>query len=237
MLGLGQNLDYAEGRARPLHRQPRLGRPEVLRALVEARGSQEGRLHQRRRRLDRALPGHPAVRHRQGVDDDQHDARPAERAGEGRRGRTSATWSCRRSAPARWPASRRRTPRASASRRRPRTRDRPRRSSSTCSRQSACRPMWTTSKQIPAAAGFDSSSIDDALHQERLRHLGRRRQERLRRRPHADPLLDRRHVRRLPEDPRRHDDRRGGRHAGQARSPRSGRSRTPTGRELHDLGS
>ena len=65
--------------------------PRYYEHWSQARGAEEEGLLQRRHQLAAALPGHPAVRHGQGVDVLQHDAGDPELAEEARRRRTSAS--------------------------------------------------------------------------------------------------------------------------------------------------
>ena len=113
-----------------------------------SRDPREG-LHQRRRRLARPLPGHPPLRHRQGVDVPQHDARAAELAEAARRREARVHGHADVRHGGAWQASRSSTRRASASHPRPRKGHGgglPR-VHATPERLQA---MWTTSKQIPA---------------------------------------------------------------------------------------
>ena len=96
--------------------------------------------------------------------------------------------------------------------------------------------MWTLSKQIPADTTFDARRDRRPADQDGLRQVGRGRPQRLHRRPDADDVLDRRHVRQLAEDPRRRDDRRAGGRPGREVTEKWKQAEPRHGRELHDLG-
>ena len=213
--GLTQNLDTPTDALNLFIGNLDWNAPEVPRALGQARGAQEVRLLQRRRRLAGALPGHPAVRHRQGVDVLQHDAGAAELTEEARRRqrrlhghagvrhRRDGGQADHRHAGLRHPEQGQ-EPRAGRGS-----------SSSSCTSPSSVQAMWTPSKQIPANTDFDELDDRRPAAQERATRTGSpATQRRVHRRPDADAVLDRRDVRRLAEDPRRQHDRRGG---GQAR--------------------
>ena len=55
---------------------------------------------------------------------------------------------------------------------------------------------WTMSKQIPADARFNPAVIDNPLIKPTYNTVHQGEAQRLHRRPHAGPVLDRRHVRR-----------------------------------------
>ena len=85
---------------------------------------------------------------------------------------------------------------------------------------------WTLSQQIPADARFNPAVINNPLIKTDVQQVHQGEAQRLHRRPHAGPVLDRRHVRDLAEDPRRQHEGRRSPATTRPRSRRSGRSRT-----------
>ena len=149
--------------AQPLHRQARLARAEVPRALGQAPGALRRQVLERRRHVARPLPGHPALQHRQGVDGAQQHAGAARLAEEARQGQRrlheAADVRHRQdgAVPDRRHAGLRHPDQGQGSRRRPRS------SSTSCTPRSASRPTGRSSQQIPADSRFDPSVINNPL--------------------------------------------------------------------------
>ena len=149
--------------------------PEVPRALGQARGAQEGRLLQRRRHLAGALPGHPAVRHRQGVDVLQHRRRRCPTRRRSSAPTRSASWSCPtfgNGAMAGKPITDTQGFGIPTKAQEPRGRGAA--SSTSCTRPERVQAMWTRLEADPGRPALRRATIDDAAHQDGARQLDRR---------------------------------------------------------------